>query len=104
LVIVFFQDLNDDITRLIRNKNIQNLMLVGLKTVVTCKILNLETSYVTRILDGWKQFCIDHGLKEGDRVLFEMEMAGDDEVVEVFVNDCMCDFYPSYKPIVIDSP
>jgi len=30
-------------------------------------------------------------------------MAGDDEDVEVFVNDCMCDFYPSYKPIIIDS-
>jgi len=75
LDIVFFQDLNGDITGLIRNKNIQNLILVGEKTVVTCKILNLETSYATRILDGWKEFCTDHELKEGDRVLFEMEMA-----------------------------
>jgi len=40
---------------------------------------------------GWRQFCTEHGLKEGDTLLFEVDHSETEPIIDVFINECFCD-------------
>ncbi|QCD94077.1 hypothetical protein DEO72_LG5g2155 [Vigna unguiculata] len=74
-----------------RSKHINQVVLSGPKSVVVCKLLISDSPRSTKIGKGWKEFCSEHQLKEGDRVLFEVDHADADEFIIVFVNKFLCD-------------
>jgi len=85
------QDLNTKFATLIRSKHINQVVLSGPKSVIVCKLLISDPPRSTKIGNGWKEFCNEHQLKEGDRVLFEVDHVDADEFIIVFVNKCLCD-------------
>jgi len=85
------QDLNTKFATLIRSKHINEVVLSGPNSVVGCKLLISDSLRSTKFGKGWKEFCNEHQLKEGDRVLFEVDHADANEFITVFVNKCLCD-------------
>jgi len=85
------QDLNTKFATLIRSKHINQVVLSGPNSVVVCKLLISDSPHSTKIGKGWKQFCNEHQLKEGDCVLFQVDHVDVDEFITVFVNKCLCD-------------
>jgi len=85
------QDLNTKFVTLTKSKHINQVVLSGPNSVVVCKLLILYSPRSTKIWKGWKEFCNEHQLKEGDCVLFEVDHADADEFIIVFVNKCLCD-------------
>jgi len=76
----------------ILEKNVEDVYLIGPKTIVNCKILisNKQRSS-TKIGQGWRLFCSKNELKEGYIVAFQADNDFIEPNVEVFVNGCCCD-------------
>jgi len=69
----FTQDLSAAFGNLIRTKKIIEVVLLSCKTGVQCKLLLSKTKNSTKFGQGWRQFCTEHGLNEGDTLLFEVD-------------------------------
>jgi len=76
----------------IREVKVEDVFLIGPKTIVNCKILisNKQRSS-TKIGQGWRLFCSENELKEGDIVVFQANNDFIESNVEIFVNGCCCD-------------
>jgi len=63
------------------------VILQGPNTRVDCKILlSRKPRNSTKTGKGWRYFCTENGLKEGDIVLFEMHNNFMNMNIEVFIN------------------
>jgi len=69
--------------------------LLARRSGVECKLLVSRTKRSTKFGQGWRQFCVDNQLKEGDRVPFEVDHVQKHCIIEVFINGCNCDVVKS---------
>ncbi|KOM42601.1 hypothetical protein LR48_Vigan05g020500 [Vigna angularis] len=83
-------DLQSEFGNLIKSKGLTQVMLLGQKDVIMCSVLVSVTRNSTKFGKGWKEFCTEYGLKEGDVLLFEVNNLGNDIIVEVYINGCPC--------------
>ncbi|BAT88727.1 hypothetical protein VIGAN_05231500 [Vigna angularis var. angularis] len=83
-------DLQIAFENLIRSKGLTQVMLLGQKDSVMCSVLVSVTRNSTKFGKGWKEFCTEYGLKEGDVLVFEVNNLGNDILVEVYINGCPC--------------
>ncbi|XP_052728548.1 protein FAR1-RELATED SEQUENCE 5-like [Vigna angularis] len=83
-------DLQIAFGNLIRSKGLTQIMLLGQKDGVMCSVLVSVTRNSTKFGKGWKEFCTEYGLKEGDVLVFEVNNLGNDILVEVYINGCPC--------------
>ncbi|BAT95429.1 hypothetical protein VIGAN_08215100 [Vigna angularis var. angularis] len=83
-------DLQIAFGNLIRSKGLTQVMLLGQKDGVMCSVLVSVTRNSTKFGKGWKEFCTEYGLKEGDVLVFEVNNLGNDILVEVYINGCPC--------------
>jgi len=61
------------------------------KTIVNCKILiSNKNRSSTKISQGWRLFCSENELKEGDIVVFQADNDFIEPNIEVFVNGYCC--------------
>ncbi|BAT93278.1 hypothetical protein VIGAN_07221900 [Vigna angularis var. angularis] len=90
LIFVTAQDLQSEFGNLIKSKGLTQVMLLGQKDVIMCSVLVSVTRNSTKFGKGWKEFCTEYGLKEGDVLLFEVNNLGNDIIVEVYINGCPC--------------
>ena len=75
----------------IRDKNVEDVFLIGPKTIVNCKILiSNKNRSSTKKGQGWRLFCYENELKEGDIVLFQTDNDFIEPNIEVFVNGYCC--------------
>ena len=49
----------------------------------------------TEFGQGWRQFCVDNRLKEGDRLVFEVDHLEKQPIIEVYINRCYYDMAKS---------
>jgi len=91
----FTQDLSVPFGNLIRTKKLSEVVLLSPKTGVLCKVLLSKTKNSTKFGMGWRQFCTEHGLKEGDTLLFEVDHSETEPIIDVFINECFCDVVES---------
>jgi len=76
----------------IRDENVEDVFLIGSKTIVNCKILiSNKNRSSTKIGQGWRLFCSENELKEGDIVVFQAYNDFIEPNIEVFVNGYCCD-------------
>ena len=76
----------------IRDVNVEDVFLIGPKTIVNCKILlSNRNRSSTKIGQGWRLFCIENELKEGDIVVFQTDNDFIEPNIEVFINGYCCD-------------
>ncbi|KOM56637.1 hypothetical protein LR48_Vigan10g252900 [Vigna angularis] len=90
LIFVTAQDLQIAFGNLIRSKGLTQVMLLGQKDGIMCSVLVSVTRNSTKFGKGWKEFCTEYGLKEGDVLVFEVNNLGNDILVEVYINGCPC--------------
>ncbi|BAU01261.1 hypothetical protein VIGAN_11045800 [Vigna angularis var. angularis] len=83
-------DLQIAFGNLIRSKGLTQVMLLGQKDGIMCSVLVSVTRNSTKFGKGWKEFCTEYGLKEGDVLVFEVNNLGNDILVEVYINGCPC--------------
>jgi len=65
--------------------------LLARRSGVECKLLVSRNKRSTKFGQGCRQFCVDNHLKEGDRVVFEVDHVQKHCIIEVFINGCNCD-------------
>ena len=86
------QDLPSKFAKFIWGENVEDVFLLGPKTIVTCKIIiSCKPRSSTKICKGWRQFYTENGSKEGGIVVFQMDNDFIYPNIEVFVNGCCCD-------------
>ena len=87
------QNLPSKFANFIQEENIEYVFLIGPKTIVNCKILiSKKHRSSTKIGQGWRLFCSENDLKEGDIVVFQANNDFIEPNIEVFVNGCCCDY------------
>jgi len=84
--------LSSKFANFIREEKVEDVFLIGPKTIVNCKILisNKQRSSI-KIGQCWRLFCSQNELKEGDIVVFQADNDFIKPNVEVFVNGCCHD-------------
>ncbi|QCD92953.1 hypothetical protein DEO72_LG5g1022 [Vigna unguiculata] len=85
------QDLNVDFAEVIKSLDMDVIYLVGRRRGVECKLLVSQKDETTKLGQGWRKFCSQNRLKEGDRLVFEVDHVQKQPVVEVYINGCYCD-------------
>jgi len=45
----------------------------------------------TKIGQGWRLFCFENALKEGNIIVFQVDNSFIEPNIEVFINGCCCD-------------
>jgi len=74
------------------DENVEDVFLIGPKTIVNCKILlSNRNRSSTKIGQGWGLFCCENELKEGDIIVFQTDNDFIEPNIEVFVNGYCCD-------------
>jgi len=85
------QDLNVRFGDIIRSLQMDVVYLLATRSGVECKLLVSRNKRSTKFGQGWRQFCVDNQLKEGDRLVFEVDHVQKHCIIEVFINGCNCD-------------
>ncbi|QCD87470.1 hypothetical protein DEO72_LG3g2006 [Vigna unguiculata] len=67
------QDLNVDFADVIKSLEMNVIYLVARRSGVECKLLVSQKNKSTKFGQGWRQFCAENRLKEGDRLVFEVD-------------------------------
>ena len=81
------QDLESKFANFIREENVQDVFLIRPKTIVNSKILiSKKHRSSTKIGQGWRVFCFENELKEGDIVIFQVDNDFIEPNIEVLVN------------------
>ena len=76
----------------IHDENVEDVFLIGPKTIINCKILiSNRNRSSTKIGQGWRLFCCENELKEGDIVVFQTDNDFIEPNIEVFINGYCCD-------------
>jgi len=83
--------LNVDFAEVIKSLGMDVIYLVGRRRGVECKLLVSQKDETTKIGKGWRKFSAQNRLKEGDRLVFEVDHVQKQPVVEVYINGCYCD-------------
>jgi len=83
--------LNVDFAEVIKSLEMDVIYLVGRRRGVECKLLLSQENETTKLGQGWRKFCAQNRLKEGDRLVFEVDQVQKLPIVEVYINGCYCD-------------
>jgi len=67
------------------------IYLMTKRSGVECKLLVSRIKRSTKFSQGWRQFCVENWLKEGERLVFEVDHLQKQPIVNVFINGCNCD-------------
>jgi len=67
------------------------IYLVARRSGVECKLLVSQKNKTTKFGQGWRKFCAENRLNEGDRLVFEVDHVQKQPIVEVYINGCYCD-------------
>ncbi|XP_027909663.1 uncharacterized protein LOC114168889 [Vigna unguiculata] len=84
-------DLNVDFADVIKSLEMEVIYLVARLSGVECKLLVSQKNKSTKLGQGWRKFCAENRLKEGDRLVFEVDHVQKQPIVEVYINGCYCD-------------
>jgi len=45
---------------------------------------------INQVWTSWRQFCVENRLKEGDRLVFEVDHLQKQPIVDIYINRCYC--------------
>jgi len=83
--------LNVAFVEVIKSLEMNVIYLVAQKNGVECKLLVSRTKKSTKFGQGWRKFYVENSLKEGDKLVFEVDHLQKQPIVEVYINRCYCD-------------